>query len=135
MKALGLASVPRACFIARDILEYPPLRDERDLKDLATKTKFYRTISNANETLNFSNWAEGVVNNFIDPTFKSINVTHIGGTLRKLKQSLEFDSTVFIIEFMRGIQGKGSEARTISLGITLTILSPDDYEVRTIGHA
>jgi hypothetical protein len=135
MKALGLANVPRACFIAKDILEYPPLRDERDLRDLASKTKFYRTISSANETLNFSKWTEGVINNFSDPAFKPVNVTHIGGTLRQLKQSLEFDSTVFIIEFMRGIQGKGSEARTVSLGITLTILSPDDYEVRTIGHA
>jgi hypothetical protein len=64
-----------------------------------------------------------------------LKVTHIGGTLRKLKQTLEFDSTVFIIEFMRGVLGKGSGARTASLGITLTILSPDDYEVRTIGHA
>ena len=135
MKALGLANVPRACFIARDVLEYPPLRDERDLRDLAAKTKFYRTIANSNETLHFSKWAEAVVNNFVDPAFRPINVTHIGGTLRKLKQSLEFDSTVFIIEFMRGIQGKGSESRTASLGMTLTILSPDDYEVRTIGHA
>lgn len=135
MKALGLANVPRACFIARDILEYPPLRDERDLRDLATKTKFYRTLSNSDGTLHFSKWAEGVVNNHIDPSFQPLNVTHIGGTLRKLKKSLEFDSTVLIIEFMRGILGKGSEARTASLGITLTILSPDDYEVRTIGHA
>ena len=116
-------------------MEYPPLRDERDLRDLAIKTKFYRTIANSNETLHFSKWAEAVVNNFVDPAFRPINVTHIGGTLRKLKQSLEFDSTVFIIEFMRGIQGKGSESRTASLGITLTILSPDNYEVRTIGHA
>jgi hypothetical protein len=135
MTALGLANVPRACFIARDILEFPPLRDERDLRELATKTKFYRTIANAQEDLKFSNWAENVVTNYVDPSFKSLNVTHIGGTLRKLKNSLEFDSTVFIIEFMRGIQGKGSEARTASIGITLTILSPDDYEVRTIGHA
>jgi hypothetical protein len=135
MTALGLANVPRACFIARDILEYPPLRDERDLRDLAIKTKFYRTISNSTETLHFSKWADSVVNNFKDSTFKPINVTHIGGTLRKLKQSLDFDSTVFIIEFMRGVQGKGSDARTSALGITLTILSPDDYEVRTIGHA
>jgi hypothetical protein len=52
-----------------------------------------------------------------------------------LKEKLQFDSTVFIIEFMRGIQRKGVDAKTISLGITLTILSPDNYEVRTIGHA
>lgn len=135
MKALGLANVPRACFIAKDILEYPPLRDERDLRDLAKKIRFYRTIKSTNKILSFSKWAEGVFNNFIDPSFKQVNVTHIGGTLRKLKQSLEFDSTVFIIEFMRGVQGKGSDALTASIGIALTILSPDNYEVRTIGHA
>jgi len=135
MKALGLANVPRACFIARDILEYPPLRDERDLRELATKTKSYRSISNSNETLHFTKWADGVLKNCMVPAFGPVSVTHIGGTLRKLKQSLEFDSTVFIIEFMKGIQGKGSDARTTSIGITLTILSPDDYEVRTIGHA
>jgi hypothetical protein len=135
MKALGLANVPRACFIARDILEYPPLRDERDLRDLATKIKFYRTITPTNKVLNFERWADGVLENHIDLSFKSVNVTHIGGTLRKLKRSLEFHSTVFIIEFMRGIQGKGSEARTVSIGMALTILAPDNYEVRTIGHA
>lgn len=134
MEALGLANVPRACFISKDVLEYPPLRDLRDMKDLARKTKFYRTISNSNQSLNFTDWAKGVTNNQIDTPFKSVSVTHIGGSIRKLKEQLQFDSTIFIIEFMRGIQGKGSEARTISIGLTLTILSPDNYEVRTIGH-
>ena len=134
MEALGLANVPRACFISRDVLEYPPLRDLRDMKDLAQKTKFYRTVSNANQDLSFSEWAKGVMSNQTETPFKNVSVTHIGGTVRKLKEQLQFDSTIFIIEFMRGIQGKGSEARTISLGITLTILSPDNYEVRTIGH-
>ena len=135
MEALGLANVPRACFISRDILEYPPLRDLRDMKDLALKTKFYRTTSGVNQPLSFNDWANGVTRNLTDTPFKAVSVTHIGGTLRKLKEKLQFDSTVFIIEFMRGIQGKGIDAKTISLGITLTILSPDNYEVRTIGHA
>jgi hypothetical protein len=135
MEALGLANVPRACFISRDILEYPPLRDLRDMKDLALKTKFYRTISGVNQPLSFNDWANGVTRNLTNTPFKAVSVTHIGGTLRKLKEKLQFDSTVFIIEFMRGIQGKGVDAKTISLGITLTILSPDNYEVRTIGHA
>ncbi len=134
MTALGLAGVPRACFIAKEVLEYPPLRDERDLRDLASKVKFFRTVSHSNEILNFSEWAQGVLENHTDQMYKQIKVTHIGGTLRKLKNSIEFDSTVFIIEFMRGMQGKGSGAKNTSLGITLTILSPDNYEVRTIGH-
>lgn len=134
MEALGLANVPRACFISKDILEYPPLRDLRDMKDLAMKTKFYRTVSGVNQPLNFNDWAKSVTKNSTNTPFQAISVTHIGGTLRKLKEKLQFDSTVFIIEFMRGIQGKGVDAKTISLGITLTILSPDKYEVRTIGH-
>ena len=135
MDALGLANVPRACFISKDVLEYPPLRDERDLRDLALKTKFFRTVSNSNVNLDFSQWAQGVVQDKHVPSFDPVTVTHVGGTIRKLKQSLEFDSTVLIIEFMRGAQGKGSEARNVSIGIALTILSPSDYEVRTIGHS
>lgn len=135
MEALGLANVPRALFISRDVLEYPPLRDERDMQGLAQNTKFYRTVSNIHETLNFGDWAKGVVADVSESPFSAITVTHIGGTLRKLKERLEFDSTVFIIEFMRGSQGAGRNSRTISLGLALTILAPSNYEVRTIGHS
>jgi len=135
MAALGLADVPRAMFVSRDVLEYPSLRDHRDLEDLVKKTKFFRTVSNLNETLHLSNWVNTVITDDSETRFDSISVTHIGGTVRALKQQLQFDSTVFIIQFMRGSQGKGSAAKTVSLGITMTIMAPSDYEVRMIGHS
>jgi hypothetical protein len=135
MAALGLADVPRAMFVSRNVLEYPSLRDQRDLEDLIKKTKFFRTVSNLNETLRLSNWINSVITDDVETRFDPISVTHIGGTVRALKQQLQFDSTVFIIQFMRGSQGKGSEAKTISLGLTMTIMAPSNYEVRMIGHS
>ena len=102
---------------------------------MVKKTKFFRTVSNLNETLHLSNWVNTVITDDSETRFDSISVTHIGGTVRALKQQLQFDSTVFIIQFMRGSQGKGSAAKTVSLGITMTIMAPSDYEVRMIGHS
>ncbi len=135
MAALGLAEVPRAMFISRDVVEYPSLRDQRDLEDLAKRTKFFRTVSNDSETLKLSDWAGGVISGKVDSLFDPLGVTHIGGTIRKLKDQLDFDSTVFVVQFMRGVQGKGPNAKTISLGLTMTILAPTNYEVRMIGHS
>ena len=135
MSALGLGEVPRAMFISRDVLEYPTLRDQRDLLDLASKTKFRRNVANANELLKLSDWSAAVFSGQLDTQFNALGVTHIGGTIRKLKNQLDFDSTVFIIQFMRGTQGKGLSEKTVSLGLTMTIMAPSNYEVRMIGHS
>lgn len=135
MTALGLAGIPRALFISKDVLEYPPFRDVRDIEDLVKKTRFFRTIVGIGATLRFSDWVDGVVNNRKLADFERASVTHIGGTLRKLRDQLQFDSTVLIIEFMRGVQKAEPLDQTVALGLTLTILSPSNYEVRTIGHA
>ena len=122
-------------FISRDVLEYPTLRDQRDLLDLASKTKFRRNVANANELLKLSDWSAAVFSGQLDTQFNALGVTHIGGTIRKLKNQLDFDSTVFIIQFMRGTQGKGLSEKTVSLGLTMTIMAPSNYEVRMIGHS
>jgi hypothetical protein len=134
MAALGLSEVPRAMFISRDVLEYPALRDRRDLEELVGKTKFFRAVSNANETLSLADWSNEVLSGQSESLFNALGVTHIGGTIRKLKKQLEFDATVFIVQFIRGVQGKGPNSKNISLGLTMTIMAPSNYEVRIIGH-
>jgi hypothetical protein len=67
--------------------------------------------------------------------FDELAITHIGGGQRKLRDRLDYDASIVVIEFMNGYKSVEGVKTQISLGLAMSILSPGGYDVRVIGHS
>lgn len=135
LESLGLSEVPRSVFISSEVLEFPPIRDLRDIESLCKEVKSYRTISNKGSFFSLQDWWNSLESGMQNPQINEASITHIGGSLRKIKNEMDFDGTLIFVEFVRGKTADMDKSKSVGIGITLTILAPSNYEVRMIGHS
>ena len=134
LQDLGLAFMPKSFFISRNVIS-ADMGNYQEIDKTLNKSKFYRTINKAPKQASIDHWKEGYINELPkNNVFTDIDITHVGGSQRKLRRHLAYDAAIFIIEFVRGTTSDTSIDGTISLGLCLSILSPTGYEIRTLGY-
>ena len=134
LESLGLSQVPCSILIANEVLTFPPIRDYEDLKNLCRTVKVGRSIRNKVEHFTLSDWWRSLSGGTRLEASENAAITHIGGSLRKIKSDFSYDGTLIFIEFILGKAEKSSK-QINSIGLSLTILAPNNYEVRMIGHS
>lgn len=135
MGALGLSEIPISVFIS-DKVSNADFGTPRSLEKLMESVKFGRTVGGDATNSNLEVWKRAALDEEkLGEHFDDLSITHIGGGQRKLRDHLNYDASIFIIEFMNGYKLINGKKTQISLGLALSILSPGGYDVRMIGHS
>jgi hypothetical protein len=135
MGSLGLSEIPVSIFITEKVLD-SDLGSPSNLGKLLGRVKFGRTVSGSLNQVDINLWKSAVLDDAAHGTyFDDLAVTHIGGSQRKLRDRLNYDASIVVIEFMNGYKTVDGVKTQISLGLAMSILSPGGYDVRVIGHS
>lgn len=135
MGSLGLSEIPVSIFITEKLLD-SDLGSPANLGKLLGRVKFGRTVSGSLNQVDINLWKAAVLDDAAQGTyFDELAVTHIGGSQRKLRDRLNYDASIVVIEFMNGYKTVDGAKTQISLGLAMSILSPGGYDVRVIGHS
>jgi hypothetical protein len=132
---LGLFDTPNVMFIHQFLLENWA-SPEQILKRL-NEVEVTRTAHVGNPSSNLAEWAS-VLKSFEYMPMESrakLAVPHIGGGQRALKDQVGYEAVTFIIEPILGLRVSRDRTTAIALGIGFAALSPDYFEIRTLGHA
>jgi hypothetical protein len=135
MQSLGLSEIPISVFITEKIVNVD-LGTPRNLENFSSSIKFGRSVAGESMDLNFDIWKKAALDDdALGKYFDDLAITHVGGSQRKLRNHLNYDASILIIEYMNGYKTINGVKTQISTGLAMSILSPDEYDVRVIGHS
>ena len=135
MGSLGLSEIPVSIFVTEKVLN-ADLGSPSNLGKLISRVKFGRTVSGSLNQVDINLWKSAVLDDAAQGAhFDELAITHIGGSQRKLRDRLDYDASIVVIEFMNGYKSVEGVKTQISLGLAMSILSPGGYDVRVIGHS
>jgi hypothetical protein len=133
--SLGLSDTPNVVYISRlltEVWEEPEL-----ILDRLDEVEVTRAASPPSGPSRFSEWSTALkkIDYLPSDSRARLAVGHIGGGQRALKNRIEYETVVFIVEPILGLSASRDRTSLVALGIGLAALSPDNFEIRTIGHA
>jgi hypothetical protein len=135
MQSLGLSEIPISVFITEKIATVD-LGSPKNLEKFNTSVKFGRSVSGETKHLSLNIWKKAALDDdTIGKYFDDLAVTHVGGSQRKLRDHLNYDASILIVEYMNGYKTINGAKTQISTGLAMSILSPGEYDVRVIGHS
>jgi len=132
---LGLSGTPTVTYISRLILDTWAIPES--IVSRVDDIDVTRSVSFGAEE---SSWAEWLAS-FQSSTHLNkakrakLGVPHIGGGQRALRDRVDYDAVVFVIEPILGLSFSRNRSSAVALGIGLAVMSPETFEIRTIGHA
>lgn len=132
---LGLSQVPSVVYISRllpDLWVDPSTLEER-IADVSVT----RSTSSPAAGPSLRSWFDHYESfRHHQPGLRPIlRVPHIGGGQRALRNHLGYNAVVFIIEPILGVTQSRDRSSAVAVGLGFAALSPDNYEIRTIGHS
>lgn len=132
---LGLSDTPTVIYVSRLLTE--TWGNPESLIARIEDVEVTRSVSNGADG---SSWLEWLANfqslSFLSSSRRSrLSVPHIGGGQRKLRDLIDYDAVTFVIEPILGLGATRNRSSVISLGIGVAAMSPENFEIRTIGHS
>lgn len=135
MQGLGLSDIPISVFITEKIGTVD-LGSPKNLEKFNASVKFGRSVAGETKDLSLDIWKKAALDDdAIGKYFDDLAVTHVGGSQRKLRDHLNYDASILIVEYMNGYKTINGLKTQISTGLAMSILSPGEYDVRVIGHS
>jgi len=135
MQGLGLSEIPISVFITEKIGTVD-LGSPKNLEKFNASVKFGRSVAGETKDLSLDIWKKAALDDdAIGKYFDELAVTHVGGSQRKLRDHLNYDASILIVEYMNGYKTINGLKTQIATGLAMSILSPGEYDVRVIGHS
>lgn len=134
LRNLGLAEVPATLFISTLGMEFQskPNSVTSNINAIAVN----RTVELPQDGANLTEWVQKFNSReHLLPTRRpTLKVPHIGGGQRRLKSLVQYNSVIYLIEPIRGMAVSKDPNSVVAVGMGLSAFSPDNFEVRMIGH-
>jgi hypothetical protein len=132
-ESLGFAGSPITLFVRQpDLIQL--ISKNVDLDKIINDIISVRTI-NDSHNLTFNDWGQSL--NYDAGSlqkYQKYSLTAVGGSQRALRDYLEYDSTLIVIEPIKFLSQNKKQKNPIGLGLTLNILSPSGYQTRIMGY-
>lgn len=132
---LGLASVPTVTFVSRLLFE--TWSQPENLLTRIDEIEVTRSVRQGDEGSSMAEWKDAFLAQvFLPPKRRvSLKTPHIGGGQRSLKDRYPHNAATFIIEPIVGVTVTRDRGTALGIGIGFAALSPENFDIRTIGHA
>lgn len=132
---LGLSQVPTVTFV--NVLLSDVWDDPATLVSRLDDIQVTRAAMPGSAGTSMTEWVACYrVQKFLDPKRRAVLKTpHIGAGQRALKNLVAHDAVIFIFEPILALAETRNRESALAVGIGFAALSPDGFEVRTIGHA
>ena len=136
MGELGLAEVPKSIFVRKNLLAN--ISSESELQAFVNAIEMTRKASPKQVSHNLDNWNKLFLR---DTAFNKrvtkwplLAVPHIGDSQRKIRDELDADTCVLIIEPTIALETSRDRSSAIAIGCAFTLMSPPKFDLRWIGH-
>lgn len=132
---LGLSDSPTVIYLSRLLTETWVSPDS--LIARIGDVEVTRSVSKGAEGSSWTEWLSKFnSSSFLSSKRRSrLSVPHIGGGQRKLRNLIDYDAVTFVIEPILGLGVTRNRSSIVSLGIGVAAMSPETFEIRTIGHS
>lgn len=133
--SLGLAPVPTVTYVSR--LLFDTWAQPEAIPTRIADIDVTRSVTAGLEGSSMREWSDCFASQvFLPPSRRAtLKTPHIGGGQRTLKSRNGHNAATFIIEPILGVTETRDRNTALGVGIGFAALSPDDFEIRTIGHA
>jgi hypothetical protein len=133
---LGLADVPASVVVGSDIRALRP-NSRMSAEEIRDSIHFTRRLTSTAGGATIIDWHVAFENEIAAPrhALPRLAVGHIGDGQRALRRWMPHDGTLVIIEPLLGIAPGGQRAHATAIGLGLAVLGPDNFHIRTMGHA
>jgi len=132
---LGLCNIPTVAFVSATLSDAGN-RPDRLLSRL-NDVRVTRRAQPGPDGSTFAGWQAAFdKNEFLTPSTRAgLAVPHVGQGQRTLRGRVNHSAVIFIVEPILGLLESKDLNSVVALGIGFAALSPDGFQVRTIGHA
>lgn len=132
---LGLSDTPTVIFVSRLLTE--TWGNPEALIARIEEVEVTRSVRGGAEGSSWNEWLTKFrSSSFLSTARRSrLSVPHIGGGQRKLRDRIDYDAVTFVIEPILGLGATRNRSSLVALGIGIAAMSPETFEIRTIGHS
>ena len=132
-ESLGFAGSPVTLFVRQpDLIQL--ISKNVDIETIINDVISVRTI-NDSHNLTFDDWEQSLNYDAVKlEKYQKYSLTAVGGSQRALRDYLEYDSTLIVIEPIKFLSQNKKQKHPVGLGLTLNILSPLGYQTRIMGY-
>jgi hypothetical protein len=132
-ESLGFGGSPVTLFVRQPELIQQISKNE-DLTQVINDIISVRTV-NDSQNLTIDDWEQSANYDAVSlEKYQRYSLTAVGGSQRALRDYLEYDSTLIVIEPIKFLSQNKKQKIPIGLGLTLNILSPSGYQTRIMGY-
>ncbi len=132
-ESLGFADSPVTLFVRQPEL-IQLISKNGDLEKIINDIISVRTI-NDSKNLTLGAWVQSLNYDAASlEKYQKYSLTAVGGSQRALRDYLEYDSTLIVIEPIKFLSQNKKQKNPLGLGLTLNILSPAGYQTRIMGY-
>lgn len=136
MGELGLANVPKRIFVRKNL--FNPVDSFTEFKSFVDSIDMTRRVSLKHNVHNLDNWSKlfmhGMTINQKVAKWPTLAVPHVGEGQRKMRDDLDENASILIIEPTLGLEKTRERSSTIAIGCAFTLMSPLEFDLRLIGH-
>jgi len=136
MGELGLANVPKRIFVRKNL--FNPVDSFTEFKSFIDSIDITRRVSLKHNVHNLDNWSKlfmhGMTINQKVAKWPTLAVPHVGEGQRKMRDDLNENASILIIEPTLGLEKTRERSSTIAVGCAFTLMSPLEFDLRLIGH-
>jgi hypothetical protein len=131
---LGLSEVPATLFVSVAAMRF--LSQPESVTANINAITVNRKVEMPRDGASLSEWMQKYASrNHLQPSRRPIlKVPHVGGGQRKVKDLVHYNSVIYLIEPIRGMAVSKDPNSVVAVGLGLSAFSPDNFEVRVIGH-
>ncbi len=132
---LGLSETPVVTYISRWILDV--WSSPETLIARVDDVEVTRGIRHGSGGSNWTSWTQHFSKGLFLPENQraTLAVPHIGGGQRSLRDRIDHDAVVLVIEPILGLETSRSRSSAVAIGLGFAAMSPESFEIRTIGHS
>lgn len=132
---IGLSQVPAIVFVSRLLADM--WTDPTILSKRLSEVTVTRSVTSPREASSLGPWLAlfDAFQHQQPDERPTLHVPHVGGGQRALRTQLGYNAVVFIIEPILGLTRSRDRSSAVAVGLGFAALSPDNFEVRTIGHS
>lgn len=131
---LGLSGVPATLFVSEMAMKF--LSDPKSVIANFEAINVNRKVELPRDGADISEWMQRfAAHDHLQPSRRPIlKSPHVGGGQRKVKELVLYNSVIFLIEPIRGMAVSEDPNSLVAVGLGFSAFSPDNFEVRMIGH-
>jgi hypothetical protein len=131
---MGLSGVPSTLFVSEAAMRF--LSEPESVTTNMNAINVNRKVELPTGGASLSEWMQKFVSrDHLLPSRRPIlKSPHVGGGQRKVKDLVQYNSVIYLIEPIRGMAVSNDPKSFVSVGLGFSAFCPDDFEIRVIGH-